>query len=190
MKLKSLALFTAALLAAPAFAGPQVELKTNLGLIVVELDDKAAPKHAENFLEYAKSGHFDGTIFHRVIKGFMAQGGGFSKDMQQKPTRAALMHEGEANAKVGAKNERGTLAAARTGDPHSATSQFFINYKHNEFLDHKAPSGNAWGYTVFGKVVAGMDLVDKWADLPQGQVGPHGNVPKDPIIIEKATVKK
>jgi peptidyl-prolyl cis-trans isomerase B (cyclophilin B) len=190
MKLKSLTLFAASLFASAAFAGPQVELKTNMGLIVVELDDKAAPKHAENFLEYAKSGHFDGTIFHRVIKGFMAQGGGFSKDMQQKATRGALMHEGEANAKVGAKNERGTLAAARTGDPHSATSQFFINYKHNEMLDFKAANGNAWGYTVFGKVVSGMDIVDKWADLPQGQVGPHGNVPKDPIIIEKATVKK
>jgi cyclophilin family peptidyl-prolyl cis-trans isomerase len=190
MKLKSLAFFAAALLAAPVFAGPQVELKTNMGVIVVELDDKAAPKHAENFLEYAKSGHFDGTIFHRVIKGFMAQGGGFTKDMQQKATRGAIMHEGEANAKVGAKNERGTLAAARTGDPHSATSQFFINYKHNDMLDFRAPNPQAFGYTVFGKVVSGMEIVDKWADLPQGQVGPHGNVPKDPIIIEKATVKK
>lgn len=172
------------------FAGPIVELKTNKGVIVIELNENAAPKHVENFLDYVKSGHYDGTIFHRVIKGFMAQGGGFDKDMRQKPTKAPIPHEGEANAKAGVKNERGTVAQARTSDPHSGTSQFFINYKHNEFLDFKAPHGQAWGYTVFGKVISGMEIVDQWADIPSKQVGPHANVPTDPIIIEKASIRK
>jgi peptidyl-prolyl cis-trans isomerase B (cyclophilin B) len=192
---KQLTVALAALLSGVAFAGPVVEMKTSLGMIVIELDEKAAPKTVENFLEYVKSGHYEGMVFHRVIKGFMAQGGGYSKDLaEKKQGRAPVMNEGEMAEKAGVKNDRGTIAMARTGDPHSATAQFFINYKDNTFLNHSAAQKNGapgWGYTAFGKVTSGMDVVDKMATLPTGSGGPFPtDVPKEPIIIEKVTVKK
>ncbi len=168
-----------------AFASPVVEMKTNLGTVVIELNEKAAPKHVENFVNYVNSGFYEGTVFHRVIKGFMVQGGGFSKDMKQKPTKAGVTHERDANMAAGVKNDRGTLAMARTGDPHSGTAQFFINTVNNDFLN--PPGRDGWGYTVFGKVTSGMDVIDKIAEMP---VDPNGNVPKTQIIIEKVTVKK
>jgi cyclophilin family peptidyl-prolyl cis-trans isomerase len=189
--------------------GPVVEMKTNLGSIVIELDDKAAPKHVENFLEYVKSGHYEGTVFHRVIPGFMAQGGGYGKDMKEKKgSRAPVRNEGEAAEKAGLKNDRATIAAARTGDPHSATAQFYINFKDNTTLNHsfhqnrvppqcKEPNAPlqcammGWGYTAFGRVTSGMDIVDKMATIPTGPGGPFPtDVPKDQIIIEKVTLKK
>ncbi len=206
---KQLTVALAALLSGVAFAGPVVEMKTNLGMIVIELDDKAAPKTVENFLEYVKNGHYEGTVFHRVIPGFMAQGGGYSKDLgEKKQGRAPVMNEGERAEKAGVKNDRGTIAMARTGDPHSATAQFFINYKDNAFLNHSTAQQNVpppckvespppqcksmgWGYTAFGKVTTGMDIVDKMATMPTGPGGQFPtDVPKEPIIIEKVMVKK
>ncbi|MGL4231896.1 MAG: peptidylprolyl isomerase [Casimicrobium sp.] len=187
---------------------PQVEMKTSLGTIVIELDPAAAPKSVENFLEYVKSGFYEGTIYHRVIKGFMAQGGGFDKAMAQKPTRAPVVNEGEQAEKAGIKNDRGTIAMARTNMPHSATAQFFINLKDNTFLNsstakEKLPpqckEANAppqcanmgFGYTAFGKIVAGMDIVDKMAEVPTGSGGPFPtDVPQTQIVIEKVTLKK
>src|SRR5664279_2156432 len=138
-------------------ANPQVELKTSQGTLIIELYQDKAPKSVENFLQYAKDGFFNGTLFHRVIPGFMIQGGGFTPDMKQKETRAPIQNE----ATNGLKNETGTLAMARTGDPHSATAQFYINLNDNRFLDFQAPSGKAWGYAVLGKVVQGFDVVQK-----------------------------
>ncbi len=175
------ALCSLAPLAASA-ANPTVELKTNQGPIVVELYADKAPKSAANFVQYVKDGHYNGTVFHRVIDGFMVQGGGFDKDMNQKPTRAPIENE----AKNGLKNEIGTLAMARTSDPHSASSQFFINVADNAFLDY--PSRDGWGYAVFGKVVRGMDVVSKITKLPTRNVGFHQNVPAEPVIIESARV--
>jgi cyclophilin family peptidyl-prolyl cis-trans isomerase len=167
---------------------PQVEMKTSAGTIVIELDPAAAPKSVENFLEYAKAGFYDGTVFHRVIKGFMIQGGGFDKAMAQKPTRAPIQNEAEIALKAGLKNDRGTIAMARTNAPHSATAQFFINHANNDRLTF--PSFDGWGYAVFGKVVSGMDVVDKIADAAVGNKGGHQNVPNDTITIEKVTIKK
>lgn len=168
---------------------PQVEMKTSAGTIVIELDPAAAPKSVENFLEYVKAGFYEGTIFHRVIKGFMIQGGGFDKAMVQKPTtRPPIQNEAEIALKAGLKNDRGTIAMARTNAPHSATAQFFINHVNNDRLTH--PSFDGWGYAVFGKVVSGMDVVDKIADVAVGNNGPHQNVPTTPIVIEKVTLKK
>jgi len=162
-----------------AHAGnPQLELKTAQGTVVIELYPDKAPKSVENFLQYAKDGFFNGTIFHRVIPDFMIQGGGFTPDMKQKETRAPIQNE----ANNGLKNESGTLAMARTGDPHSATAQFFINLKDNSFLDY--PSRDGWGYAVFGKVVQGMEIVQKIARLPTANFGPHQNVPTTPVVIE------
>ena len=165
-----------------------IKLTTNHGTITLELDTVNAPKTCANFIAYVESGHYDGTIFHRVIKNFMIQGGGMTPDMEQKPTQAPIENEGEQTAKAGLKNVRGSIAMARTNDPHSATAQFFINTVDNDFLDFKAPSGQGWGYCVFGKVVEGMDVVDAIRALPTGNKGFHQDVPKESVIIEKAEV--
>ncbi|WP_235185944.1 peptidylprolyl isomerase [Methylomarinum vadi] len=162
----------------------KVKLTTTMGDIVIELNAEKAPISSENFLAYVRDGFYDGTIFHRVIPGFMAQGGGFDTDFQQKETRAAIKNE----ADNGLKNERGTIAMARTPDPDSATAQFFINYKDNSFLNYTSPTPNGWGYAVFGEVVEGMDVVDEMAGVPTGNNGMHQDVPKTNIVIEKAVV--
>ena len=159
---------------------PMVKLHTNLGIITIALDKEKAPISSANFVKYVESGHYDGTIFHRIIPNFMVQGGGFNKDMQQKPTLAPIQNE----AKNGLKNELYTLAMARTPDPHSGSSQFFINVKNNDFLNY--PGQDGWGYAVFGKVVEGMDVVDKIKVVPTGNKAGQQNVPIDPVIIEKA----
>lgn len=160
---------------------PQVVLHSNKGDIVIELDAEKAPNTVENFLSYVDEGFFDETIFHRVIPGFMVQGGGFTADMQQKKTHAPIQNEAE----NGLKNLRGTLAMARTNDPHSATAQFFINLTDNDFLNFKAASGTGWGYAVFAKVVSGMEVVDEIAKVPTGNKGMHQDVPKDTVTIDK-----
>ena len=160
----------------------KVKLTTNHGAIVVELDKAKAPVSAENFASYVQSGHYDGTIFHRVIDGFMVQGGGFTKDMKQKPTRDPIKNE----STNGLKNEMYTLAMARTGVRDSATSQFFINVKQNDFLNYTGENPQGWGYAVFGKVVEGTDVVDKIRKVPTGNAGMHQNVPLEPVVIEKA----
>ena len=165
-----------------------IKLTTNHGTITLELDTVNAPKTSANFIAYVESGHYDGTIFHRVIKNFMIQGGGMTPDMEQKPTQAPIENEGEQTAKAGLKNVRGNIAMARTNDPHSATAQFFINTVDNDFLDFKAPSGQGWGYCVFGKVVDGMDVVDAIRALPTGNKGFHQDVPKESVLIEKAEI--
>lgn len=161
-----------------------IKLTTNLGAIILELDAEKAPKTVANFLDYVKAGHYDGTIFHRVIDGFMIQGGGFLPGMRQKPTNAPIENE----AANGLKNLRGTIAMARTSDPHSATAQFFINVADNDFLDFRAPSGNGWGYCVFGRVVEGMDVVDKIKSVSTGSRGFHQDVPLEDVVIEKAEI--
>ena len=170
-----------------ALAGTAVQINTSLGPITLELADDQAPKSVANFLQYARDGFYNGTIFHRVIDGFMIQGGGFTTDFQQKPTRAPVPNE----ANNGLKNLRGTVAMARTNDPNSATAQFFINVKDNPSLDHRSPTSQDWGYTVFGKVVGGMDTVDKIRQVSTGPGGPGGrfsDVPVTPAIIESVTV--
>ncbi len=164
---------------------PKVEIKTSKGTIVVELDPNAAPKSVENFLSYVNDGTYDGTIFHRVIKDFMIQGGGFVPQMVQKKTKAPVVNE----ADNGLKNLRGTIAMARTMEPHSATSQFFINTVDNSFLDHTAKNTQGWGYCVFGKVVEGMDTVDEIKKVKTANKMGHQDVPVVPVIIEKVTVK-
>jgi cyclophilin family peptidyl-prolyl cis-trans isomerase len=161
-------------------ANPQVEMKTSQGTLIIELYQDKAPKTVENFLQYAKDGFFNGTIFHRVIPGFMIQGGGFTSDMKQKEARTPIQNE----AKNGLKNESGTLAMARTGDPHSASAQFFINLNNNAFLDHTTPSDRGWGYAVFGKVLQGFDIVEKIGTTPTGRSGPFQDVPTTPVLIE------
>ena len=168
------------LAAGPALA-QKVKLATSAGDIVVELDAAKAPKSVENFLQYARSGHYDGTVFHRVISNFMIQGGGMTADLKQKPTRPPIGLE----SKNGLTNQRGTVAMARTMDPNSATSQFFINVKDNDFLN-QAQSRDGFGYTVFGKVVDGMDVVDRIRVTPTGP----GDVPTTPVVINKVTVEK
>lgn len=164
-------------------SNPQVELHiAGLGVITLELDAAKAPKSVENFLAYVNKGHYDNTIFHRVIPGFMVQGGGFEPGMGQKASDKPI--ENEANN--GLKNDKYTIAMARTNDPHSASSQFFINVADNGFLNHTAPSAQGWGYAVFGKVVSGTDVVDKIAAVKTGQKGYHGDVPKEDVVIEKA----
>ncbi|WP_449370119.1 peptidylprolyl isomerase [Thiomonas sp.] len=159
-----------------------VELQTNHGNIRIELDTEHAPKSSENFLAYVRSGHFDGTVFHRVIDGFMIQGGGFEPGMKQKPTLAPIQNE----ANNGLKNERYTVAMARTSDPHSATAQFFINVADNAFLNHTAPTAQGWGYAVFGKVVEGQDVVDQIKGVKTGRKGFHDDVPQEDVVILKA----
>jgi peptidyl-prolyl cis-trans isomerase B (cyclophilin B) len=166
---------------------PKVQLHIQgQGVITLELDEQKAPKTVANFLSYVKKGHYDGTIFHRVIPGFMIQGGGFEPGMTQKPTDATI--ENEANN--GLKNEKYTVAMARTQAPHSASAQFFINVADNEFLNHKSPTPQGWGYAVFGKVVSGMDVVDKIRRVPTGNAGMHQNVPTTPVVIKSATLVK
>jgi cyclophilin family peptidyl-prolyl cis-trans isomerase len=160
-----------------------ITMETSLGTIKLELDAAKAPDTVANFVQYAKAGHFDGLVFHRVIKGFMIQGGGYDEKFSQRPTRAPIKNE----AKNGLKNLRGTIAMARTGDPHSASSQFFINHKDNGFLDY--PGQDGWGYCVFGKVTDGMDVVDKIASAETGPIPPFGrDVPVTAVVIKKVTV--
>jgi len=161
-----------------------VKLHTSLGVITIELNAEKAPKTVENFLQYVTDGHYDNTIFHRVIGNFMIQGGGFEPGMSQKPCRAPIDNE----AANGLKNKRGTLAMARTNDPHSATAQFFINVVDNDFLDFKSPSGNGWGYCVFGEVVDGLDVVEKIKGVKTGRSGFHQDVPVEDVIIQRAEV--
>jgi peptidyl-prolyl cis-trans isomerase B (cyclophilin B) len=161
-----------------------VRLHTNHGIIGIELDAERAPKTVENFLQYARSGHYDNTVFHRVINGFMIQGGGFEPGMRQKATSAPIPNE----ATNGLRNSKYTVAMARTNDPHSATAQFFINVADNAFLDHTAPSGQGWGYCVFGKVVEGSDVVDKIRAVRTGRSGGHQDVPEEDVIIERVEV--
>lgn len=164
-------------------SNPQVELHiADFGIIKLELDAAKAPNSVANFLAYVNKGHYDRTIFHRVIPGFMIQGGGFEPGMSQKATDKPISNE----ANNGLKNNKYTIAMARTNDPHSATAQFFINVADNGFLNHTAPSAQGWGYAVFGKVVAGTDVVDKIAAVKTGSRGFHGDVPKDDVVIEKA----
>ena len=152
------------------------------GVIALELDDAKAPKSVANFLAYVKSGHYDGTIFHRIINGFMIQGGGFTPDMQQKPTNAPIENE----AANGLKNDIYTIAMARTNEPHSASAQFFINVKNNDFLNHTAPTPRGWGYAVFGRVTSGQDVVDAIKGVPTGRRGYYDDVPLEAVVIEKA----
>jgi peptidyl-prolyl cis-trans isomerase B (cyclophilin B) len=159
-----------------------VELQTSAGAIRIELDDERAPKCTENFLAYVRSGHYDGTVFHRVIKGFMIQGGGMDAAMKQKPTQSPIVNE----ADNGLTNDRYTLAMARTSDPHSATAQFFINTTDNGFLNFRSPTPQGWGYAVFGKVVAGRDVVDSIEGVSTGRRGFHDDVPLEPVTIERA----
>lgn len=162
----------------------KVKLTTSLGEIIIQLNAEKAPISTENFLTYVKEGFYADTIFHRIIPGFMAQGGGFDADFKQKEVHASIKNE----ADNGLKNTRGTLAMARTSDPDSATAQFFINYKDNSFLDHTSPTQNGWGYAVFAEVIEGMDIVDAMGDAPTGNRGGHQDVPKDNILIEKAEI--
>ena len=161
-----------------------ITLHTNFGDITIELDFDKAPKSAANFKQYAEEGHYDGTIFHRVIDGFMVQGGGFDADMNQKETRAPIENE----ADNGLSNDAGTLAMARTMDPHSASAQFFINVKDNDFLNHKSKDMQGWGYCVFGKVSEGMEVVEKIKKVDTGNQGGHQDVPKEPVVIERVSV--
>ena len=187
----SLTLFLAATLCLAGAAAaknersnPVVRLTTSMGEIDIELFANEAPKSTANFLDYVKSGHYDGTIFHRVINGFMIQGGGMTPDLQQKPTKNPVENE----ADNGLKNEAYTVAMARTQDPHSATAQFFINVKNNEFLNHKGKNMQGWGYCVFGKVVKGHGVVNKIKAVPTGSKGMFDDVPTEPVVIEKAEV--
>lgn len=164
-------------------ANPKVELHiTNMGVITLELDAEKAPLSTANFLSYVNKGHYNNTVFHRVIPGFMVQGGGFEPGMNQKSTDQPINNE----ANNGLKNEQYTVAMARTSDPHSATAQFFINVANNGFLNHTAPSAQGWGYAVFGKVVSGSDIVKKIEDVATGRKGFHDDVPKEDVVIEKA----
>ena len=160
----------------------KVKLTTSMGPIVIQLDKEKAPVSVDNFVKYVEAGTYNGTIFHRVIDGFMVQGGGFTKDMQQKPTQAPIKNE----ASIGLKNDNYTVAMARTGVRDSATSQFFINVKDNAFLNYSGESPQGWGYAVFGKVVEGQDVVDKIKKVPTGNKGMYQNVPNEPVVIEKA----
>lgn len=171
-------------LPASANEAPKVRLSTSMGDIVLELAADKAPRTVENFVQYVRDKHYDGTVFHRVISGFMIQGGGFTADMKQKTTREPIALE----ARNGLKNDRGTIAMARTGNPNSATSQFFINVVNNNMLN--APSPDGYGYAVFGRVVSGMEVVDKIRATPTGNQGMHQDVPTSPITIIKATLEK
>jgi len=165
-------------------ANPAVELETSLGPIRIELYPDKAPKTVENFVQYAREGFYDGTVFHRVIPGFMIQGGGFTREMEQKKTREPIANE----AQNGLKNSTGTVAMARTPNPHSASAQFFVNLADNEFLDFTAPTPQGFGYTVFGRVTQGMDVVQKIAQVPTGNRAGHQNVPLKPVVIQRVRV--
>jgi peptidyl-prolyl cis-trans isomerase A (cyclophilin A) len=177
--LAALAAFASLSMSHPTLAAnPTVEMKTSQGTVTIELYADKSPKTVENFLQYVKDGFYNGTIFHRVIDNFMIQGGGFEPGMKEKVTRTPIQNE----AKNGLKNQTGTLAMARTSDPHSASAQFFINLKDNAFLDY--PGRDGWGYAVFGKVTQGMEVVNKIAKVPTGNAGFHQNVPTTPVVIE------
>jgi peptidyl-prolyl cis-trans isomerase B (cyclophilin B) len=189
------ALLVGALLISPSLfamdtntmSNPTVKLTTNQGVIVLELNAEAAPNSVANFVSYVEDGFYEGVIFHRVIPNFMAQGGGFTSDFQQKSTKSPIENE----ADNGLNNDRGTIAMARTGDPHSATGQFFINLANNGFLDHSSKTQQGWGYAVFGKVTEGMDVVDKMAAIPTGSGGMfRTDVPQEEVIIETAEIVK
>ncbi|MFY7857752.1 MAG: peptidylprolyl isomerase [Rubrivivax sp.] len=160
-----------------------VRMETSAGALTIALDDERAPESTRNFLAYVNAGHYDGTVFHRVIKGFMVQGGGFEPGMKQKPTQAPIQNE----AQNGLKNKRYTLAMARTSDPHSASAQFFINTVDNDFLDHRSPTAQGWGYAVFGAVVEGTEIVDAIEKVRTGRKGFHDDVPLEDVVILKAT---
>jgi peptidyl-prolyl cis-trans isomerase B (cyclophilin B) len=183
-------LTTAAVVPSGALAAdPQVDLRTSAGTIRIELYPAKAPKTVENFLQYVKDGHYNGTVFHRVIDGFMVQGGGFDASFKQKPTRKPVANEAKAAIGAGLKNDVGTLAMARTSDPDSATAQFFINVNDNAFLNSGDPKGDGVGYAVFGKVVSGMDVVTKIAKMPTGSGGMfQRDVPKPLVVIEQASI--
>lgn len=159
-----------------------IKLHTNFGIIGIEVDAENAPLSAKNFIDYVEAGHYDNTVFHRVIPGFMVQGGGFAPGMKQKPCQAPIKNE----ADNGLKNEVYTVAMARTNDPHSATAQFFINVVNNDFLNHRAPSAEGWGYCVFGRVVEGSEVVDKIKSVKTGSSGFHRDVPLEDVVIERA----
>lgn len=165
-------------------AAPQVKLETSMGNIVIELNQDKAPQTVDNFLQYVKAGFYDGTIFHRVIENFMIQGGGFDENFAQKETRDPIENE----ADNGLSNQRGTIAMARTNDPHSATAQFFINTVDNQFLDFRGNTPSGWGYAVFGEVIEGMDVVDKIRQVETTMRGPHQDVPVDNVVINKASI--
>lgn len=187
--LAALAMSSLALAQSAAAANPQVEFDTTAGKIRVELYPDAAPKTVANFLDYVKAKHYDGTQFHRVIAGFMIQGGGYTADFQQKPTKPPVPIEAEQSSKAGLLNVPGTLAMARTNDPNSATAQFFINVNDNKALNFRSADARGYGYTVFGKVVSGMDVVDKIAKAPTGAAGPFAtDVPAERVVITKAVV--
>jgi peptidyl-prolyl cis-trans isomerase A (cyclophilin A) len=177
---------------AHAQSNPQVKFVTTSGEFVVELYPDKTPNTVENFLGYVRDGHYNGTIFHRVINNFMIQGGGYDTKYEEKTTRAPIKHEGaEAAAKGGLHNTTGTLAMARTSNPHSASAQFFINVKDNEFLDHRAPAGQGWGYVVFGKVISGMEVITRIKHMPTGSGGPFPtDVPLNQVVIQSATLVK
>ena len=162
----------------------KLNLTTSMGAVTIELDEAKAPQTVANFLKYVDAGHYDGTIFHRVIDGFMIQGGGFAPGMSQKPTSAPIENE----ASNGLKNDKYTVAMARTNDPHSASAQFFINVANNDFLNHKSPTPQGWGYAVFGKVVGGTEIIDRLKGVATGNRGGHGDVPKTDVVLEKAVV--
>lgn len=163
-----------------------INLHTNHGVIGIEVDTVNTPKSAQNFIDYVNAGHYNNTIFHRVIDGFMIQGGGFTPGMNQKPTGSPIENEAKQGALAGLKNTKGSIAMARTSDPHSATAQFFINISDNDFLDY--PGQDGWGYAVFGKVVSGMDVVEKIRKVATGQSGFHRDVPVEDVVIERAEV--
>jgi cyclophilin family peptidyl-prolyl cis-trans isomerase len=189
-RLSSLILVVLALAAGPALAAnPQVEMETTAGTIKLELYPDVTPKTVENFLKYVNAGQYNGTQFHRVIKGFMIQGGGYDAEFRERPTRPPVPIESELSVKGGLSNQPGTVAMARTGDPNSATSQFFINVGDNKRLDFKSADPQGYGYTVFGKVVAGMDVVDKIAKVATTNRGGHQNVPAADVVITKASRK-
>ena len=179
---KRIAALAAALLPFAALAAPTVEMQTSMGKMVIELDSEKAPKTVQNFVQYVNEGFYNGTIFHRVIPGFMIQGGGFTPAMEQKSAPRKVENE----AKNGLKNDRWTIAMARTSDPHSASSQFFINHQDNGALN--SPGSDGWGYTVFGKLTQGMDVADKIAKVPTGNRAMHQNVPVEPVIIQSVKV--
>lgn len=184
-RLSLAALFALMIAAGPVLAAPEVRLQTSMGDIVVSLNRDKAPVTVANFLDYVRAGFYDGTLFHRVIAGFMIQGGGFTTDYQRKPTRAPIKNE----ADNGLQNRRGTIAMARTSAPNSATSQFFINVADNTFLDYRAPTPRDWGYAVFGKVIKGMSVVDAISHVVTGSAGPFAkNAPLKPVVIEHATI--
>jgi peptidyl-prolyl cis-trans isomerase B (cyclophilin B) len=161
-----------------------VKLETSMGDITLELDEAKAPETVKNFLSYVKAGHYNNTVFHRVIDGFMVQGGGFEPGMKQKPAESTVKNE----ANNGLKNDKYTVAMARTSDPHSASAQFFINVKDNDFLNHTAPTGQGWGYCVFGRVTAGQDVVDKLQKVSTGRKGFHDDVPLEDVVIKKVEI--